>query len=87
MSEHIRESDTVIHEVKLLIEEESKRNKEWQSKHDVDALQFRTEILGKIQPFDEFSRGLSIFWKILLSISALIVSGLKAWDWVKTHVR
>jgi hypothetical protein len=73
--------------LKEAIDAESKLSKEWREKHDFDAFAFRKEILEKIRPFEEFSTGLSMLWKILLGLSAFIMSIVKGWAWVKDHVK
>lgn len=87
MSDHVRKDDSVLEELKKFVEEESRISRDWREKHDRDAVAFRTEILGKIRPFEEFSSGLSMLWKILLGVSAFIMSIVKAWAWIKDHVK
>jgi hypothetical protein len=84
---HHRGSDDVINEVKALIEAEAFRNKEWQDKHDREALDFRTQILAEIRPFQEFRLSLSWFWRIALAVSGLVWSVLKGTAWLKDHLK
>lgn len=78
---------TPMEELKRMFEEETQRNKDWQEKHDRDASIFRKEIMDEIKPYKEFAQGLSFTWKILLAISAFIMSVIKAWAWIKEHVK
>lgn len=87
MSDYLRSGDLIVQELKKFVEEESLRNKEWQEKHDREASTFRKEILEKIRPFEEFSNGLSVTWKLLLGVSAFVMSIVKAWAWVKEHLK
>lgn len=66
---------------------ESQLSKEWRQKHDDEALAFRKEILEKIRPFEEFSSGLSMFWKIVLAVSALVMSVVKGLALIKEHYK
>lgn len=77
----------MINEVKRLIEAETLRTREWQEKHDTEANLFRDRTDKRLEAVEDYFRGISWGWKILLSLAALAGSVIKIWSWAKDHLK
>lgn len=60
---------------------------QWQRDHDVTSNAWRESIDKRLQPLEELANGAKLSWKLVLAIAALVAALVKAYDWIKDHVR